>query len=296
MSLVSVVNKGGIHVGDWFRQIFDGQMIARLLDVVIVWFLIYQVLLWARGTRMMNLLKGVALIFIAKFLSGIIGLQTIDWLLNQVISWGVIAVIILFQPEIRTALESLGRNVFRNKKHMVNPTEKLIMDLEKSLWYMSKRKIGALIAIEGEDSLEEFANTGIQMDAMVTNQLLINIFIPNTPLHDGAVVISDYRIKAASSYLPLSDNQLIPKELGTRHRAAIGLGEVTDALTLIVSEETGAVSLVKGANLHRDVSQAELTQLFARYLQVDPQDEEEKSMKTLIRDFFTSTLPLKGDK
>lgn len=296
MSLMSVVNKGGIHVGDWFRQIFDGQMIARLLDVVIVWFLIYQVLLWARGTRMMNLLKGVALIFIAKFLSGIIGLQTIDWLLNQVISWGVIAVIILFQPEIRTALESLGRNVFRNKKHMVNPTEKLIMDLEKSLWYMSKRKIGALIAIEGEDSLEEFANTGIQMDAMVTNQLLINIFIPNTPLHDGAVVISDYRIKAASSYLPLSDNQLIPKELGTRHRAAIGLGEVTDALTLIVSEETGAVSLVKGANLHRDVSQAELTQLFARYLQVDPQDEEEKSMKTLIRDFFTSTLPLKGDK
>lgn len=283
-------------MGDWFRQIFDGQMIARLLDVVIVWFLIYQVLLWARGTRMMNLLKGVALIFIAKFLSGIIGLQTIDWLLNQVISWGVIAVIILFQPEIRTALESLGRNVFRNKKHMVNPTEKLIMDLEKSLWYMSKRKIGALIAIEGEDSLEEFANTGIQMDAMVTNQLLINIFIPNTPLHDGAVVISDYRIKAASSYLPLSDNQLIPKELGTRHRAAIGLGEVTDALTLIVSEETGAVSLVKGANLHRDVSQAELTQLFARYLQVDPQDEEEKSMKTLIRDFFTSTLPLKGDK
>lgn len=296
MYLVSVVNKGGIHVGDWFRQIFDGQMIARLLDVVIVWFLIYQVLLWARGTRMMNLLKGVALIFIAKFLSGIIGLQTIDWLLNQVISWGVIAVIILFQPEIRTALESLGRNVFRNKKHMVNPTEKLIMDLEKSLWYMSKRKIGALIAIEGEDSLEEFANTGIQMDAMVTNQLLINIFIPNTPLHDGAVVISDYRIKAASSYLPLSDNQLIPKELGTRHRAAIGLGEVTDALTLIVSEETGAVSLVKGANLHRDVSQAELTQLFARYLQVDPQDEEEKSMKTLISDFFTSTLPLKGDK
>ncbi|HFI0463631.1 TPA: diadenylate cyclase CdaA [Streptococcus suis] len=283
-------------MGDWFRQIFDGQMIARLLDVVIVWFLIYQVLLWARGTRMMNLLKGVALIFIAKFLSGIIGLQTIDWLLNQVISWGVIAVIILFQPEIRTALESLGRNVFRNKKHMVNPTEKLIMDLEKSLWYMSKRKIGALIAIEGEDSLEEFANTGIQMDAMVTNQLLINIFIPNTPLHDGAVVISDYRIKAASSYLPLSDNQLIPKELGTRHRAAIGLGEVTDALTLIVSEETGAVSLVKGANLHRDVSQAELTQLFARYLQVDPQDEEEKSMKTLISDFFTSTLPLKGDK
>ena len=283
-------------MGDWFRQIFGGQMIARLLDVVIVWFLIYQVLLWARGTRMMNLLKGVALIFIAKFLSGIIGLQTIDWLLNQVISWGVIAVIILFQPEIRTALESLGRNVFRNKKHMVNPTEKLIMDLEKSLWYMSKRKIGALIAIEGEDSLEEFANTGIQMDAMVTNQLLINIFIPNTPLHDGAVVISDYRIKAASSYLPLSDNQLIPKELGTRHRAAIGLGEVTDALTLIVSEETGAVSLVKGANLHRDVSQAELTQLFARYLQVDPQDEEEKSMKTLISDFFTSTLPLKGDK
>lgn len=281
---------------EWMQQLLSGQTFARILDVVIVWFLIYRVLLWARGTRMLNLLKGVALIFFAKVLSGLIGLQTIDWLLNQIISWGVIAMIILFQPEIRSALESLGRNLFRNKRHQANPSEKLILDLEKSLLYMSKRKIGALISIEAEDSLEEFANTGIAMEALVSSQLLINIFIPNTPLHDGAVVISDYRIRAASSYLPLSDNNLIPKELGTRHRAAIGLGEVTDALTLIVSEETGAISLVKGANLHRDVTSTELEDLLTKYLVVDSNQEEEKSMKTLIRDFFSSSLSVRGDK
>lgn len=280
---------------EWFSQYFGGQPVSKILDIVIVWFLTYQVLLWARGTRVMNLLKGVAIIFIAKVISSMIGLQTIDWFLNQIISWGVIASIILFQPEIRTALESLGRNLFRNKRQVANPADKLVEDLVISLLYMSKRKIGSLISIEAEDSLRQYANTGIPMDALVSNQLLINIFIPNTPLHDGAVIISDYRIKAASSYLPLSESKLIPKELGTRHRAAIGLGEVTDAVTLIVSEETGSISVVKGTNLHRSLSSSELREVLTRYLVVDEEKKEERTIRTYVRDFFSNIL-LKEDK
>lgn len=281
---------------DWIVRYMGNQTLAKILDIIIVWFLIYQVLLWARGTRMMNLLKGIAIIFIAKAFSSLIGLQTIDWLLNQIISWGVVALIILFQPEIRKALESLGRNLFRNRKSMQNPSDKLIIDLEKSVQYMSKRKIGALISIEAEDSLEEYINTGIEMDSYVSNQLLINIFIPNTPLHDGAVIISDYRIAAASSYLPLSESTIIPKELGTRHRAAIGLGEVTDALTLIVSEETGAISLVKRDHLHRDVSNEELHQLLTQYLVTDVEIDEEKTLPALIKEFFVNGFSQRGEQ
>lgn len=287
--------KGGDKLMEWFSQYFGGQPLSKILDIVIVWFLIYQVLLWARGTRVMNLLKGVAIIFIAKVMSSMIGLQTIDWFLNQIISWGVIASIILFQPEIRAALESLGRNLFRNKRQASNPANKLVDNLVTSLLYMSKRKIGALISIEAENSLRQYASTGIPMDAIVSSQLLINIFIPNTPLHDGAVIISDYRIKAASSYLPLSENKLIPKELGTRHRAAIGLGEVTDAITLIVSEETGSISVVKGANLHRSLSSEELRAILIRYLAVNEEKEEERNIRTYVREFF-SNIVFKEDK
>ncbi|WP_446448623.1 diadenylate cyclase CdaA [Tuanshanicoccus lijuaniae] len=278
---------------DWIVQYMGDQTLAKVLDILIVWFLINQILVWARGTRVMNILKGVALIFIARALSSMLGLQTIDWLLNQVISWGVVAAIILFQPEIRKALENLGRNMFRNRKNNQNPSDKLIVDIEKSVQYMSRRKIGALISIEAEDSLEEFVKTGIAMDSYVSNQLLINIFIPNTPLHDGAVIISDYRIASASSYLPLSESTLIPKELGTRHRAAIGLGEVTDALTVIVSEETGAISLVKRDHLHRDVTAQELNELLHQYLATET-PEEEKSFMQLVKDFFSS-MTQKGE-
>ena len=276
---------------DWIVQYMGDRTLAKILDIVIVWFIIYQVLLWVRGTRMMNLLKGVAIIFIAKVLSSIIGLQTIDWLLNQIISWGVIASIILFQPEIRKALETLGKNLFRNKRLFKNPSDKLINDLEKSVIYMARRKIGALIVIEAEDSLEEFINTGIDLDAYVSSQLLINIFIPNTPLHDGAVIISDFRVAAASAYLPLSESMLIPKELGTRHRAAIGLGEATDALTIIVSEETGAVSLVKRDHLHRDIQLNELSTFLYQYLNSHQEEgAQEKSMIDLLREFITNSF------
>ena len=281
---------------DWIINFFTNRPLSSILDVLLVWYLIYRLIIYARGTRAMNLLKGVAIIIAAKFISSTLGLQTIDWLLGQVISWGVVASIILFQPELRKALENLGRNLFRNRRHQKNPSQKLIDDLENALLYMSKRKIGALISIEANDKLEEYIETGTAMNSEISNQLLINIFVPNTPLHDGAVIISNYRIAAASCYLPLSESSLIPKELGTRHRAAIGLGEVTDALTLIVSEETGSISMVKHDYLHRDLDQKDLRFLLDQNLMVSDENEAEQDIFDDIRNFFTANFTQKGGK
>ena len=274
-------------------QFMANQPIIRILDILLVWYLIYRLLMYARGTQMMNLLKGVGIFLIAKSVSSLAGLQTVDWLLGQVLSWGVVAMIILFQPELRRALEILGRDLFKNRKSKNNPSEKLINDIEKSVQYMSKRKIGALISIEGQDGLGDYISTGIPLDAEITNQLLINIFIPNTPLHDGAVIIRDYQIAAASCYLPLSDSTLIPKELGTRHRAAIGLSEVTDAVTVIVSEETGDISVVKGDKMNRALDRNEFRKILEEYLFVE--EENSKDIFQVIRDFLNDGLQ-RGDK
>lgn len=275
------------------NQFMTNQPIIRILDILLVWYLIYRLLMYARGTQMMNLLKGVGIFLIAKSVSSLAGLQTVDWLLGQVLSWGVVAMIILFQPELRRALEILGRDLFKNRKSKNNPSEKLINDIEKSVQYMSKRKIGALISIEGQDGLGDYISTGIPLDAEITNQLLINIFIPNTPLHDGAVIIRDYQIAAASCYLPLSDSTLIPKELGTRHRAAIGLSEVSDAVTVIVSEETGDISVVKGDKMNRALDRNEFRNILEEYLFVD--EDDSKDIFQVIRDFLNDSLQ-RGDK
>lgn len=275
------------------NQFMTNQPIIRILDILLVWYLIYRLLMYARGTQMMNLLKGVGIFLIAKSVSSLAGLQTVDWLLGQVLSWGVVAMIILFQPELRRALEILGRDLFKNRKSKNNPSEKLINDIEKSVQYMSKRKIGALISIEGQDGLGDYISTGIPLDAEITSQLLINIFIPNTPLHDGAVIIRDYQIAAASCYLPLSDSTLIPKELGTRHRAAIGLSEVSDAVTVIVSEETGDISVVKGDKMNRALDRNEFRNILEEYLFVD--EDDSKDILQVIRDFLNDSLQ-RGDK
>ena len=253
---------------EWLNRLWVDNLPVRLLDILIVWFIVYRILLYARNTRAINIIKGVGVIVGAKFLSALIGLKTIDWLLGQLISWGVLAVVILFQPELRRALETLGRSLTRARKGNVarDPVAKMRDSLESSLWYMSRRKIGALISIEKDDSLDEYIQTGIPLDAEISHPLLVNIFIPNTPLHDGAVIISGYRLMAAACYLPLSQSDSIPKELGTRHRAAIGLSEVTDAITLIVSEETGAISIAMKDHLHRDLNKEELQTLLSVYL------------------------------
>lgn len=281
----------GVIVQEFISQYITDQPLIRLLDILVVWYLIYLLLMNARGSQIMNLLKGVGIIITAKFITGLIGLHTVDWLIGQVLSWGVVALIILFQPELRRALEVIGRDLFRNKRYTKNASFKMIEELEKSLYYMSRRKIGALISIEGTDSLEEYVATGIPLKAETSNQLLINIFIPNTPLHDGAVIIKDFKIMAASCYLPLSNSTHIPKELGTRHRAAIGLSELTDAVTLIVSEETGDISIAVGDELYRGIQGEELTDLLMKYLYTNDEEAQETLWNQIIS-FLT--VPMKG--
>ena len=227
-------------------------IVVHLLDILIVAYFIYRLIKALAGTKIMSLIQGVVFFIILKFVAEWIGFTTITYLMNQVITYGVIACVVIFAPEIRSGLEKFGRStqVF-SQTQQVSDEEKLVEALLKSVAYMSPRKIGALISIERTQTLQEYISTGIPLDADISSQLLINIFIPNTPLHDGAVIISGNKIATACSYLPLSESMAISKEFGTRHRAAIGLSENSDALTIVVSEETGGISITsKGEFLH----------------------------------------------
>lgn len=255
------------------RQLLDSlvaspwEMLVNLLDVFLVAWLIYRFIRSLAGTKIMSLVQGVGLFVLLRFVAEWLGLTTITYLMNQVITYGVIAGVVIFAPEIRSFLEKFGRSPQNLiKQHQVSHEEKLVTALVTAVKYMSPRRIGALVAIERTQTLREYITTGIFLDADVSSQLLINIFIPNTPLHDGAVIIKDNKIAVASSYLPLSESQYIAKEFGTRHRAAIGLSEVSDAITLIVSEETGGISLAYKDVFNHDLSIEELEELLRQQL------------------------------
>ena len=227
-------------------------IVVHILDILIVAYFIYRLIKAFAGTKIMSLIQGVVFFILLKFVAEWIGFTTIAYLMNQVVTYGVIAGVVIFAPEIRSGLEKFGRStqVFLQKQQ-VSDEEKLIEALVKSVAYMSPRKIGALISIERTQTLQEYISTGIPLNADISSQLLINIFIPNTPLHDGAVIIRGNKIVTACSYLPLSESMAISKKFGTRHRAAIGLSENSDALTIVVSEETGGISIaLKGEFLH----------------------------------------------
>ena len=235
----------------------------NIMDVLLVWFVVYQLMKIIKGTKAVQLLKGIFAIVIAKILTEVFELNTLGWMIDQVLVWGFLAVIIIFQPELRRALEQLGRGRLFARTMMDEQEERnrLTEALSKSVNYMAKRRIGALISIEKETGLSEYIETGTQLNSNLTSELLINIFIPNAPLHDGAVIVQRNRIAAASCYLPLSESPFISKELGTRHRAALGLSEVSDAVTIIVSEETGAISIATDGNLNRDLTIEEFEEL-----------------------------------
>lgn len=251
--------------------------LVNLIDILVIWFLIYELLILVRGTKAVQLFRGILVIILIKLVSWYIGLSTVSWVMDQIINWGVIAIVVVFQPEIRRGLEHLGRGTAFSRTHTANEEEEdLIRQLDHAIQYMSKRRIGALICIEMETGLEEYIETGIPLDAEVSGALLINTFIPNTPLHDGAVIIKNNRIAVAAAYLPLSDSRLIPKDLGTRHRAAVGISEVTDALTIVISEETGEVSITKDNELMRDMSQKD----YLKYLRAHLYTEEPQGART----------------
>jgi len=254
------------------------QNFVRLLDILAVWFVIYELIVLLRGTKAVQLFRGIVVIAIIKAVSVLIGLDTVSWIMDQIINWAVIAMVIIFQPEIRRGLEHLGRgSMFSRGKRQNEDEERMITELDKAIQYMAKRRIGALMTIKMDTGLEDYIETGIALDADITGELLINIFIPNTPLHDGAVIIQDNQIKVAAAYLPLSESNLIPKELGTRHRAAVGISEVTDALTIVISEETGEVSITKDNELMRGMSQENYLRYFRQIL-LTPTDQTHQNM------------------
>lgn len=245
---------------------FPELMWTDIVEIIIISVLIYNVLVWFKNTRAWALMKGIVVILVFVIIASVFNMSTILWITRNLFSVAVTALIVVFQPELRKALESLGRrNVFSNlfQFDATRITDELFSDetcdaIIHASYAMGRAKTGALIVIEHNDSLIEYERTGIAIDSVISSQLLINIFEHNTPLHDGAVLVRGNRIVAATCYLPLSDNRELSKDLGTRHRAAVGISEVTDSLTVIVSEETGKVSVAMGGELFRNVDAAEL--------------------------------------
>lgn len=234
--------------------------VIDIVEILIIAFAIYQIIMWVKNTRAWMLVKGIIFLLFFSVLAILLRMDVILWIFRNAISVGIIAVLIVFQPELRSALEQLGRkNVissvlsFETDADDVKVSDKTVSALVKACSEMSRNKTGALIVLENEIMLKDIEKTGIGIDAIVTSQLLINIFEHNTPLHDGAVIVRDNRIVSATCYLPMSDNLELSKELGTRHRAAVGVSEVSDSFTIIVSEETGTISFAMNGTLTRDI-------------------------------------------
>lgn len=251
-----------------------------VVEILIITFLFYHVLVWIKGTRAWMLFKGIVVILLFILVAGIFQMNTILWLAERTVDVALTALAVIFQPELRKALDQLGRKRFVSalfdfgiSQDTGRFSDKTISELIKASFEMGKVKTGALIVIEQDIVLTEYERTGIELDSLLTSQLLINIFEKNTPLHDGAIIVRGDRVVAATCYLPLSDSMAISKELGTRHRAAIGISEVSDSLTIIVSEETGAVSAAKSGEIYRNLTQDALRE----QLKIIQNAESEKS-------------------
>lgn len=221
------------------------------IDILIVSFLIYELVLLTRQTRAIQVLKGLAVIIVASYASKLIGLTALNWLLRSILNNGVIALLILFQPELRKALEQIGRSAKIERGASQDESERIVDEITQCLLRLSRRRVGALIVFEQRTGLKDVIETGTAIDSMISAPLLENIFEPNTPLHDGAVIIRNQRVAAAACVLTLSESSAISRDLGTRHRAGLGISESTDAIVLIVSEETGIISMAKGGRLTR---------------------------------------------
>ncbi|MBC2577852.1 TIGR00159 family protein [Peptostreptococcus russellii] len=247
-----------------FFQIISKVSVNDIIDILIVAYIFYKILMFIKDTRAEQLFKGVIILLVATQLSGILKLHTLYWILVKILEVGFILPFIIFQPELRAGLEHIGRNTSIKKLGSQSKTGEedenkvIINEMLDAIYDLSKRRVGALIVLEGETKLNEIVETGTRIDGDITMQLLCNIFVPNTPLHDGAVVIRDKKIKSAACFLPLTQRKDLSKELGTRHRAGIGVSEISDCLTLIVSEETGGVSIARMGKIYRNVSRERL--------------------------------------
>ena len=248
-----------------FEQ-YPVKLISVILDVVIVIFLAYHLVKIAKDSRAWQLVKGIAFLIIANWASGLLNLRILNYILSAVMNWGVILLIIIFQPEIRRALEQLGTNKLTrffgiDNKDLATKTKEDIYKIVIAANELSKAKTGALIVIERDIKIKDIISTGIILDSEISPQLIVNIFVQKTPLHDGAIVISNNRIASAACMLPLASNTDIAKELGTRHRAAIGMSKESDSIVIVVSEETGKISVAKDGTLIADVREDALKKI-----------------------------------
>jgi len=264
----------------------------QIVDILIVSYILYKLYMIIKETRAEQLLKGVGLILILMFIANSIGLDTLSWLLQNTIYVGLMAIVIIFQPEVRRALEQLGRSTFRDSQMFQNSDEqmeKVIIEIVDAVENMSKAQVGALIAIVQKTGVGEIIKTGVVIDAKISSELLENIFVVNTPLHDGAVIIKNDRIAAAACFLPLTQNENINKKLGTRHRAGIGLSEISDALVVIVSEETGNISLVINGNITRNYDKNRLKEILIKILQMRRNNNSD--IKEKVKGVWKLSLP-----
>lgn len=274
-----VVDTIDAFLGDYYGMSIPNVNVIDIVEIIIIAFFLYRLLLWCKNTRAWWLLKGIGVILAFFVLAALLQMSTILWLGEKLLSVALIALVVVFQPELRSGLERLGRRTFLDNLFKNHKTEKIFSDktlegMVKASYEMGAVKTGALIVIEKDVLLTEYVRTGIELDSVLSSQLLINIFEKNTPLHDGAVIVRGDRVVSATSYLPLSDNISLSKELGTRHRAAVGISEVSDALTIVVSEETGKVSVTQFGKLTRDVDYETLVKILKEFQQAYEETQE----------------------
>ncbi len=264
------------NIKEWVTDLLEGAVPnihpMDVVEILIIAIFFYYILVWIKNTRAWMLLRGILVIVIFFIIAGVLQMSTILWLGDKLLSVVIVAIVVVFQPELRHALETIGRtNLLKSfftmsfgKNRDDRFSDKTVTELVRASYDMGGVKTGALIVVEKEVQLTEYERTGIPVDAILTRQLLINIFEKNTPLHDGAIIVRGDRVVAATCYLPLTDDLALSKDLGTRHRAAVGISEVSDSLTIVVSEETGMISVAENGKLSHDLSEEELTERLTR--------------------------------
>lgn len=282
-----------ISVNDFINELQGNpwEIIALILDVIVVGFLIYEFVRIAKKSKVWQLVKGIAFLIIITFLSGILKLRILNFIMTSIMTYGVIAMLIIFQPELRRALEQLGSSntfskIFGIDTSLKAKTKEDIYRIVIAVEELAKHKTGALIVFERDIKLQDIIDTGVIMDSEISPQLLCNIFVPNTPLHDGAVIISNNKISSAACILPLADDKDIARELGTRHRAAIGISKESDAIAVVVSEETGKISIAKDGTLIADVKDDALKHILIKYIvtaKFGTEEQEERFLKVKAR-------------
>lgn len=270
---------------DFIHKMAQFIRIQDLLDILIVAYIIYKAIGLLRETRAMQLIKGIVILLVIFQISSWFQLSVLNYLLLNTFQFGVIAMLVVFQPELRRALEKVGRSKFGEVLNIINPNspEVITQTVEKiadSVSTLSKNRIGALIVIERKTKISDIVRTGVTIDSEISAELLVNIFVPNTPLHDGAVVLRENRIMAAGCFLPLTQNQELTLELGTRHRAALGMSETSDAVIVVVSEETGKISIALEGSLTRNLTVESLVRALLKILL--PHSDKKEHKKILL--------------